>query len=335
MPRSPVPTLLSPLTVANLTLRNRIVMPPIWSGRAAPDGSASDGNVAFHAERAEAGCGLVIVEHSFVHPGGRHSATQLGVHRDEMIPGHACIAGAIRDAGAVACLQLAHAGSKGTAAVLGHPPVAPSAVPHAHRDDDELPEALSSARIAEIVTAFGDAAARAREAGYQAVEIHAAHGFLLSQFLSPLANRRDDHYGGDERSRAHLHLEVIAEVRDRVGADLAVFMRLGACDETPGGLEIGTTSRIAPDLVAAGLDLLDVSGGMQGSRPEGREPGYFVPYAEALRGVVPVPVLVAGGVREPAFADQLVRDERVDLVGVARAMLEDPGWAARAIEALS
>ena len=165
--------------------------------------------------------------------------------------------------------------------------------------------------------------------------MHGAHGFLLSQFLSPLTNRRDDAFGGDVTGRSRLHVEVLQAVRAAVGPGTAVFLRLGACDDMPGGLPLDETCAVAPRLVEAGAQMLDVSGGLQGSRPPGRaDQGYFADWAAAIKRVVDVPVMTTGGIQEPAFADRIVRDGIADLVGIGRAMLADPGWAARAIAEL-
>jgi 2,4-dienoyl-CoA reductase-like NADH-dependent reductase (Old Yellow Enzyme family) len=158
--------LLSPLAFAGLTLRNRIVMPPMWSGQAAPDGAVTDAIVEYHRCRAAAGCGLVIVEHAFVHPRGRHTATQIGVHDDAMLPGLAKLASAIRAEGAVACLQISHAGARANSAVIGAPPLGPSAVRHQHTAADaETPVAMTLIQIAEVVAAFGAAAGLAAVGG--------------------------------------------------------------------------------------------------------------------------------------------------------------------------
>jgi 2,4-dienoyl-CoA reductase-like NADH-dependent reductase (Old Yellow Enzyme family) len=316
-------------------LRNRIVMPPMWSGQATSEGAVTDTIVEYHRRRAAAGCGLVIIEHAFVHPGGRHTPTQIGVHCDDMVDGLSRLALAVRAEGAAVALQLAHAGSRASSKFLGCKPVAPSPVCHPYEPDGEIPEALTISQMQEIVAAFGAGALRAREAGFDAVEIHAAHGFLLSQFLSPLTNRRADEYGGGVENRMRIHLEVLGAVRERLGNGFPVFVRLGAHDETPGGLELPDACAAAVRLAECGADLIDVSGGLQGSRGLGKAPGYFVPYASAIKARVRIPVIVTGGIREAAFADRIVREEHADLVGVGRAMLEDPDWARKAIEALS
>jgi 2,4-dienoyl-CoA reductase-like NADH-dependent reductase (Old Yellow Enzyme family) len=330
-----MPDLLSPLSVQGLTLRNRIVMPPMWSGQAGPDGFVTPNIVEYHRRRAAAGCGLIIVEHAFVHPRGRHTPTQIGVHGDATVDGLSRLASAIKSEGAAACLQISHAGSRTSARVLGMRPLAPSAVRHPYEPEGDTPEAIDAVMFPDIVAAFGDAAARARAAGFQAIEVHAAHGFLLSQFLSPLTNRREDEYGGPLENRCRLHLAVLREVVARAGGDCPVFVRLGAHDETPGGLELADSCQAARWLAEAGAALIDVSGGLQGSRGAGKGAAYFVPYAQAIKAAVRVPVLVTGGIAEPDLADRAVREDWADLVGIGRAMLNDPDWARKAIEHLA
>jgi NADPH2 dehydrogenase len=329
-----MPSLFSPLSFAGLTLRNRVAMPPMWSGKATAEGFVTPAIVEYHRVRAAAGTALIIVEHSFVHPQGRHSSTQIGAHDDACIEGLAALAAAIRAEGAVGCLQISHAGARASSRVTGLPIVAPSPVVTAREAKPDAPAELALPQIGAVVEAFASAAARARSAGFQAVEIHAAHGFLLSQFLSPLTNRRTDAYGGDHERRSRLHAEVLAAVRGKAGDDFPVFVRLGMHDERPGGLTLAPACVTASQLVSAGAALIDVSGGLSGSDDPGRGPGYFVGYAEALKAVVDVPVLVAGGIGDPRMADLIVRSRRADIVGVGRAMLDDPEWTKAARTAL-
>jgi NADPH2 dehydrogenase len=307
----------------------------MWSGQAALDGIVTPSIIEYHRRRAAAGCGLVIVEHAFVDPRGRHTPTQVGVHTDAAVDGLSRLAAAIRREGAVACLQISHAGSRASAKALGVRPLAPSAVRHPYEPEGDTPEEIAPAMLPDIVRAFGDAAERARTAGFQAVEVHGAHGFLLSQFLSPLTNRRQDEYGGSVENRCRLHLEVLREVLSRVGDDCPVFVRLGAHDETPGGLELADSCQAARWLADGGASLIDVSGGLQGSRGVGKGAAYFVPYSQAIKAVVAVPVLVTGGFVEPDLADRAVREGWADLVGIGRAMLNDAEWARKAIAHLS
>lgn len=307
----------------------------MWSGQATPEGFVTPAIVEYHRCRAAAGCGLVIVEHAFVHPRGRHSATQLGVHVDAAVEGLAELARAVRREGASICLQISHAGSRSSSKVIGQVPLAPSSVGFPYDADGDIPEAITPAQFDEVVDAFGAAAERARNAGFSAVEIHGAHGFLLSEFLSPLTNRRDDAFGGPVEHRSRPHLAVLAEVQRRLAGTMPVFVRLGAHDETAGGLELDDALWTARALVAHGATLIDVSGGLQGSRGVGKGEGYFVPYARAVKAAVAVPVIVTGGISDPVFADQVVRNGDADLVGIGRAMLNDAEWARTAIARLA
>jgi NADPH2 dehydrogenase len=309
-------------------------MPPLWSGKATPEGFVTDVIVETLRARAAAGTALITVEHAFVQQRGRASATQLGAHLDTCLPGLTRLARAITAEGAVACLQISHAGSRAQSRVTGMVPIAPSACCNPREANGEVPEAASHAQLAEIGDAFADAAVRARDAGFAAVEIHAAHGFLLSQFLTPLANLRDDEYGGDENRRGRIHLEVVAKIRARAGSEFPIFVRLAGSDERPGGFTNEAACRMAVRLEAAGVALIDVSGGLVGSDDPGRGPGYFVEYASAIKKAVHVPVAVAGGIRDPKHADAIVRDGHADIVCVGRAMLEDPEWARKAIAVL-
>ena len=329
-----MPTLFSPLAFAGLRLRNRVAMPPMWSGKATEEGFVTPAIVEYHRVRAAAGTALIIVEHSFVHPQGRHSSTQLGAHDDACVEGLSGLAAAIRAEGAVACLQISHAGARASSGVTGLPVLAPSPIATSRESSPDAPDQLTRPQIDEVVEAFARASARARKAGFDAVEIHAAHGFLLSQFLSPLTNHRTDEYGGDHERRSRIHLEVLAAVRQRAGADFPLFVRLGMHDERRGGLTLAPACVTATQLVAAGAALIDVSGGLAGSDDPGRGPGYFVGYAEALKEVVDVPVLVAGGIADPRMADLIIRSRRADIVGIGRAMLDDPEWTRTAAEAL-
>lgn len=328
-----MPSLLSPLSFAGLTLRNRIAMPPMWSGKATAEGHVTDAIVEYHRVRAAAGTALVIVEHAFVHPQGRHSGTQLGVYDDRCTAGLTRLAAATKAEGAVAALQISHAGARASSRLTGLPVLAPSAVRTTREERPDLPVEATADDIAGVIAAFAAAAARTREAGFDAVEVHAAHGFLLSQFLSPLTNQREDDFGRDHAGQSRLVLDVLHAVKLAVGAGFPVFVRLGGHDERPGGMTLAPACWTAGQLAEAGAALIDVSGGLAGSDDPGRGPGYFVEYAEAMKGVVTVPVLVAGGITDPEMADVIVRSGRADLVGIGRAMLDDPEWSRKAIAA--
>lgn len=328
--------LLAPITIKGRTLRNRIVMPPMASHLSPPDGSVTPAHLDRYVPRAAAGVGLVMVEHCYVAAGGRTSDDQLGIHDDALIAGHARLCERIRAAGAVAGVQLNHGGGKVPSACSGHRPISASA--------GVVPRGQEECRAATIVEIeayprdFARAARRAVQAGYDLVEVHGAHGYLLSQFLSPLVNRRDDRYGGDAERRAALPCAVVRAVRAAVGPDYWVQYRLGALDYKPGGLDAAAAVAAARALVAAGVDVIHVSGGVHGPQAQdwdGASEGYHVDIAARLRAAVSVPVIVPGAIRTPAFADRVVRDGKADLVAVGTAMLDNPRWAADAIAALA
>jgi len=191
---------------------------------------------------------------------------------------------------------------------------------------------LSEYEIGAVVEAFREAARRAAEAGFDAVEVHGAHGFLLSQFLSPLTNRRDDEFGGPLENRVRLHLRIIEGIRRELGACYPLLFRLGVDDMTPGGLTLEEGVEAAKMIAKKGVDILDISGGLLGGRPPGlKGPGFFVPHAAAVKEATGIPVIGVGGIKTAKEADTIIRSGRVDLVAVGRAILEDPGWASKAL----
>jgi len=328
-----MPNLFDPLTIGRLSLKNRIVMPPMANDLASIRGEVTEPLIAHYRRRA-AGVGLVIVEHSYVAKDGKLSSRQLGIYDDTLINGLADLAESIHAKGTPVCIQINHAGRRASSSVCGSHPVAPSAI--AASDADEVPRALEKNEIPYLVRLFGDAARRARKAGFDAVEVHGAHGFLLNQFASPLTNRRADEYGGSFEKRIRFPLEVVEAVGKAVGSDLPLLYRLGADDGQEGGVTISECQAFSRRLVQAGVSIIDVSGGLIGSRPEGMSnQGYFLPLAEKIKQAVgEVPVIGVGGIRDPKFADEAIRQRRVDLVAVGRAMLTDPHWASNAAETL-
>ena len=232
-------------------------------------------------------------------------------------------------------MQINHVGGAGSGAVTGLDVVAPADVP-SPIGPGETPRALTHAEIDAIVDQFAAAARRVKAAGFDAVEIHAAHGYLLNQFYSPLTNRRTDEYGGHVGGRIRLHLRVIAAVRQAVGAEFPILLRLGACDYMEGGTRIEDSTIAAVAFERAGVDILDITGGLSGYiRPGHDEPGYFAELSKAVKGVVSIPVMLTGGVTEAAHAERLLVEGKADLIGVGRAILKDSEWAARAIRGLA
>jgi NADPH2 dehydrogenase len=323
----------SPLAAAGLTLKNRIIMPPMANNKADEGGRVTDVIVEHYAARAAGGPGMIIVEHSYVIPTGRVDVHQLGIWRDDLVPGLRRVAEAIHAGGAAAIIQITHAGARSPSAATGRQAVAPSDV--RVPGDAEDPRPMTSEEIAEMPGLFAAAAQRAIDAGFDGVEVHGAHGYLLNEFMSPYTNRRDDEYGGSLEGRLRLPQEVVRAVRAAVGPAKAVLYRFCAEDGVEGGLTSSDAAGIAPSLVEWGIDLIDCSGGLCGSRPATRtDPGFFIEPAAAVKRAVTVPVSGVGGIVDAAFADSLVRDGSVDAVCVGRAQLKDPEWARKALAEL-
>ena len=324
-------SLLNELVVKDHVIRNRIVLPPMATELASEEGKVTDALVKHYKLRSR-GTGIVIVEHTFISREGRLSKNQLGIYSDELVSGLKMLAKAIRNEGATAIIQINHAGAKASSEIIGRKPVGPSSV--RVPGSEEVPEELSGEEIEWIFEKFAKAANRAMEAGFDGIEIHGAHGFLLSEFLSPLTNMRTDEYGGSLENRMRLHLKVVDRVRRDI--DGLLFFRLGAADYMEGGLTLEEGVRVAIALEKHGVDVIDVSGGLCGSRPswaKGEE--YFLNLSEAVRRKVNIPVIGVGGIRSPFFANKSIKEGKADLIAIGRAFLADPDWALKAIEALS
>jgi 2,4-dienoyl-CoA reductase-like NADH-dependent reductase (Old Yellow Enzyme family) len=327
-----MPGLFDPLKIKGLTLKNRIVMAPMANNMATEQGEVTDKHLNHYVARAEANMGLIIVEHTYVVKSGRIQATQLAISEDSHVAGLKRLASAIREAGAASAIQITHGGSRSTAELAGQQPVSPSGV--MIQGDKEQSRALTEEEIGDLVRAFAAGARRAAEAGFDVIEIHSAHGYLLGQFLSPLSNHRSDKYGGDLRARLNFAREVIAAIKQSVGNDFPLFCRLGADDLLPGGLTAEDGQQAAKILVEAGVDVIDVSGGIGGPGIRMTEQGFFVPLAEGVRRATNAPVIGVGNIKEPEYADRVVRDGRIDLVALGRVLLADPQWAIAAAKQL-
>jgi NADPH2 dehydrogenase len=318
--------LLDPLKVKGLTFKNRIVMPPMQTGRATVKGAVTDRLIGFYVRRSAA-LGLLIVEHCYVSAGGRLSLKQLGIYDDELIRGLQKLAGSVHAVGTPVVVQISHAGGVANRNVIGTEPAGPSATGKTRE--------LTRSEIEGLVEEFAVAAERAIKAGFDGVELHGAHGFLLNQFFSPLLNKRGDEYGGSLENRMRFPLMVVERVRESVGGRLLLY-RLGADDLAPNGTRVEDSAAFAVKLEQCGVDVVDVSGGMCGGEPKQlrRVKGYFVPQAYEVKKAVRVPVIGVGRITEAEYADRLVREGKVDLVAVGRTLWRDPKWAEKAVEAL-
>ncbi|HVJ48511.1 NADH:flavin oxidoreductase [Desulfitobacterium sp.] len=327
--------LLLPLQAGPLTLANRLVMPPMATSKAEADGQVSQAILDYYTEKSAGGyLSLITIEHSYIRPEGKASQNQLSVADDRMIKGLAKLAQVIHQNGSKTMMQLNHAGSQTTEEITGFSPVAPSAVLNL-RNGDKLPRELTHEEMIELVLAFKEAARRAKAAGFDGVEIHSAHGYLLNQFLSPLTNKRTDEYGGTLLNRIRLHLQVIEAVRSEVGPDYPIFLRLGASDFMEGGTTLEDSLIAAQEFEKAGINGLDISGGFCGFSLPGRsDQGYFSDLTEGIKKVVSIPVILTGGITEIEAAEQLLAEGKADLIGVGRALLRNSKWAEEGIHKL-
>jgi 2,4-dienoyl-CoA reductase-like NADH-dependent reductase (Old Yellow Enzyme family) len=339
-----MPALFDPLTLRGLTLRNRIVVSPMCQ-YSSEDGLANAWHMVHLGSRAVGGAALVLTEASAVTPEGRISPQDLGIWSDTHAEALAPIAWFIRQQGRAAGIQLAHAGRKGSTrrpwegqgavdtSNGGWQPVGPGTEPFA--PNYPVPLALDHEGIRAVVAAFQEAAIRAREIGMEVVEIHAAHGYLLHEFLSPLSNTRADGYGGSFENRVRLCLEVVDAVRAVWPDDLPLFVRVSATDWTPGGWDIEQSVDLARRLRGHGVDLVDCSsGGNVAGATVPFGPGYQVPFAERVRREAGLATGAVGLVTTPAQANAIVSDGCADCVLLARELLRDPYWPLHAARTL-
>lgn len=339
-------SLYEPLTLRGVTLRNRIGVSPMCE-YSSVDGFADDWHLVHLGSRAVGGAGLVIAEATGVTADGRISPFDLGIYRDEHVETLSRITRFVAAQGAVPGMQLSHAGRKAStdAPWRGGKPLspeeggwrpihAPSAI--AFSDRSPAPEALDHGGIARVVAAFRDAARRALAAGFQVIELHGAHGYLLHEFLSPLSNHRTDEYGGSFGNRIRLFVEVVEAVRTVWPESLPLMARFSCTDWAPGGWDVEQSIALARVLAPLGVDLVDCSSGgiVPGVKiPVG--PGYQVGLAERIRHDTPVATAAVGLITDAAQADEIIRSGRADMVFLARQLLRDPYWPLHAAKTLS
>lgn len=339
--------LFSPVTLRGLTLRNRTVVAPMCQ-YSAIDGFANDWHFVHLGRFAIGGFGLIVVEATGVTAEGRISYGDLGIWKDEQIAPLARIVDFIHSQGAAAGIQLAHAGRKASTPISWHDeliktpegraatgysewtPVAPSAEAHSDDPSFSLPAALDLDGVKSIVDAFVAATKRSLEAGFDTVEIHAAHGYLLNQFLSPLANKRTDEYGGSRENRMRLPLEVVAAVRAVWPADKPLLVRISVSDNRADGWQVEDSVAFSRELKTLGVDVVDCSsGGFDGGaiKPVAN---YQVPFAQAVKDGADIPTMAVGLIDDAHEAENIIASGQADFVALARGALDDPNWAVHA-----
>jgi NADPH2 dehydrogenase len=318
--------LFSPLSVRTVTFRNRIVMPPMVMNFGDRQGRVTEMVLSHYGKRAAAGTGLIIVEATAVDPAGRCWHGGLGAYSDDQLEGLAMLAERIHAEGAVAGIQLVHGGPQGSAEICGGT-VGPSAVRPA--DGAPMPRALTSSEIAAIEERFAAAAARVVAAGFDMVEIHGAHGFLLDSFLSKRRNTRSDAYGGSLAGRMRMLAETCRLTRERIGSVL-LTCRISVFNKLQEGFSAGELRELVTGLTGTGLDLLHVS-------TDGALKGYFntrQSIGQLVKSITPLPIIVAGGLGHPTDAERAIAEGHANLVAIGHAMLDDPEWTKHAATGL-
>ncbi len=322
----------TPIQIKNLTLKNRLVMPPMATSKA-KDGLVTQDHIDYYKEKSAGGyLGLIIVEHSYISKEGMASLQQLSISKPEDIEGYKKLVNTIHENNTPVFAQINHAGSRScheerlSSSEIRHP---------RNKEGEALPKEMTKEDIQKVIDDFVKAAMLAKDAGFDGVEIHSAHGYLLNQFYSPLTNKRTDEYGGSLEGRIKLHLEVIEAVRKAVGKDYPIALRLGAVDDLEGGSQVDDAIVACQAFEKAGVDVLDISGGMNGYiRPHIKDEGYYCDVTTEIKKYVSIPVILTGGIKTAKTSERLLEEGCSDLVGVGRSLMQDSLWAKKCIESL-
>jgi len=321
----------TPLGIGTVTVPNRFVRSATHDYMAGEDGTVTEQQVELYGELAAGETGLIITGHAFVLPSGKASPRQTAIFDDAFIPGLARIAEAVHAHPSRIFAQLAHAGRQTKMKLIGGTPLFPSAV---HDPvSGNTPRELTPGEIRDLIRAFAAAGRRAERAGYDGVQLHVAHGYLLSAFISPHTNRRTDEWGGSLTNRARVVVEIVRGIKDEAGGGFPVMVKLNSTDFLAGGLTLNESVEIAALLEAAGIDAIEVSGGIAESRTGSVWPGlrdesgegYFISAASSIKAAVRIPVSGLGGIRTLAVAERFIADGLVDLISMSRPFIRDPG----------
>ncbi len=328
--------LLTPARIGPVEIKNRIVMPPMTTRTADAEGFVTDDSVAYYMARVRGGTGLITVEMASPEKCGRHRRHEIGIYDDRFLAGLTRLVDEIHRGGAKASIQLGHGGGHTRADICGETPIAPSAIPHPVYEttfETIVPQAMTKPRIVETTAAHVAAASRAQKAGFDCVEIHAAHGYLISQFHAPFENRRSDEYGGSLENRARFGLEILRAVKAAV-PELGVIYRLSVEDFFPGGLTFDEGRQIALWAASGGADALHISAGHYRSLPSAQivlppmsyPDGTFLDFAADIKAKVAVPVIAVGRLGDPALAQDAVASGKADFIALGRTLVADPQW---------
>lgn len=322
----------NPIQIGNLEIKNRLVMPPMATSKATDEGQVTEQICNYYHEKSFGGyIGLIITEHSYVNLEGKAGKGQISIANDNDIDGLRKLTEVTHNNGTKVMAQISHAGGATKSEITRKSVYGASAFPMPKTGFVPLEMSLSD--IQKVICDFTKAAIRAKQAGFDGVEIHSAHGYLLNQFYSPLTNKRTDEYSAQTlNGRLKLHIEIIKSIRKVVGNNYPIAIRLGACDYMDGGSTLQDSIGAAKILEQAGIDLLDISGGFCGYiRPDNKEQGYFSEITQAVREVINIPVLLTGGITDAETAEMMLKNEKTDLIGVGRTILKNSLWAKNAI----
>ena len=323
-------------TINGMKLKNRLVRSATWEGMCTDQGAPTKKLTSFYQELAAGGIGLLIAGYTFTRPEGKQLPGKLGIHDDSFADAYTHMTQAVHDAGGTIALQLVHAGGQTDSANAGRKPLAPSAV---EVDQfPEVPEELRTDDIKNIIESFGAGAKRAKEWGFDAVQLHGAHGYLINQFLSPLTNKRSDEYGGSLENRSRFAIEVYKKVRENVGDNFPVLIKLNGSDNLEGGTTLEDSTYLARELSARGIDAIEVSGGTPASGKESparakinspEKEAYHLAMAQEIQKAVTCPVMLVGGIRSFDVAENAVAEGGMDYISLARPLIREPGLPKR------
>jgi 2,4-dienoyl-CoA reductase-like NADH-dependent reductase (Old Yellow Enzyme family) len=322
--------LFEPTEINGMVMKNRFVRSATWAGMAGDDGSCTPKLVEWMVKLAEGGVGLIITGHAYVSQRGQASPWQIGIDKDERIPGLQDMTDAVHKKGGKIVIQLAHAGMFANSKLTGETPVAPSAL---SGFTEHPPKEMNLDDIEELVKGYGEAAMRGKKAGFDGIQIHAAHGYLLSQFLSPVFNKRHDRYGGKIENRATFLLEILKSIRAKVGDDYPVLIKINSRDFLEGGLELEESIKVGEMLKEEGIDAIEISGGTAvsgklspvrtGISSEDDE-AYFKDAARAFKERIDIPIILVGGIRSFEVANDIVDHHIADYISMSRPFIREP-----------
>jgi 2,4-dienoyl-CoA reductase-like NADH-dependent reductase (Old Yellow Enzyme family) len=331
-----MPKLFEETTIKSLTLPNRFVRSATWEGLAGDDGSVTPRLIDVAVQLARGGVGLIISGHAYVSREGQAGSWQLGAYSDKLVPGLTEMVKAVHDCGGKIAMQLAHAGSKAASRLSGLDPMGPSTT---EIEGKQVGREMTKKDIGQVAQVFADAALRARAAGFDAVQFHAAHGYLLSQFLSPYFNKRTDEYGGSIDNRTHIAVEVLEAIQKAVGPDFPIFIKINSEDFLPEGLTVDDMIKASEILEKAGIDGIEMSGGTflsgknspsrQGKPGPGKPEAYYEVAAKRYKDRMKVPLMLVGGLRTIETAERLVADGVAEYIAMCRPLIREPGLVNR------